>query len=175
MTTQLGTSPLAKNDFIPKYLYMTYVEEAPMGMVFATIDLMSGEDVIQFRRGTLPEDRIRRVTVRALVDSGAVTLCINELIQQQLGLLKVDEQTVELADGSRQVLDVVGPVEMRFENRRASVDALVLPGTSEVLLGAIPLESMDVLIDAKNQRLVVNPASPYMAQAKVKSPRPPRA
>jgi clan AA aspartic protease len=174
MAAQFHASPLAKNNYIPKYLYMTYVEEAPMGIVLANIELLSGEDVIQFRRGVLPEDRIRRVAVRAIVDSGAVTLCINELIQQQLGLLKVDVQTVELADGSRQVLDVVGPVEVRFENRRASVDALVLPGSAEVLLGAIPIESMDVLIDAKNQRLVVNPESPYMAQAKVKSPRPPR-
>jgi hypothetical protein len=89
-------------------------------------------------------------------------------LRAQLGLTKIEELLVELADGSRLALDVVGPVEIRFKNRRASVDALVLPGDSDVLLGAVPLELMDVLIDARNQRLIVNPAHPDQAQLNVK-------
>lgn len=172
--TPVRHSPLARNNYIPKHLFMTYVEEVPMGIVFAEIELLNNEDMMLFRRGKLPEDQVRRLSVKALVDSGASTLCLNQAITEQLGLVKVDEQTVELADGSLQLVDVAGPVEIRFENRRTSVEALVLPGDSEVLLGAIPIESMDVLVDPKNSRLIVNPASPYVPQAKAKSPRPPR-
>jgi hypothetical protein len=63
---------------------------------------------------------------------------------------------------------VVGPVEVRFENRRVSADAMVLPGNAEVLLGSIPLEGMDVVIDPKQQKLLVNPATPYMPKLSLK-------
>ncbi len=65
--------------------------------------------------------------------------------------------------------NVVGPIEVRFKNRRCSVDAMVLRGDSEPLLGAIPLEDMDVLVHPYRQELIVNPdQSPYFAQMKVK-------
>ena len=103
-----------------------------------------------------------------MVDSGAYMLAINENIMINLGLSKVDTQMIELADGSYQTKDVVGPIEIRFENRRANVDAIVLPGESEVLLGAIPMEDLDVSINPKEQKLVVNPESPYIAKKKMK-------
>ena len=55
---------------------------------------------------------------------------------------------------------MVGPIEVHFQNRRTVVEALVIPEVEEVLLGVIPLEGMDVLIDPKRQRLIVNPKSP---------------
>jgi predicted aspartyl protease len=85
-----------------------------------------------------------------------------------LGLSKVDTQMIELADGSYQTKDVVGPIEIRFENRRANVDAIVLSGDSEVLLGAIPMEDLDVTVNPKEQKLIVNPSSPYIAKKKMK-------
>lgn len=89
-----------------------------MGIVFAEIELLSGEDMIQLRKGSLSEDKVRRVAVTALVDSGATSLCINQAIREQLGLVKANEQVVEYADGTRESLDVVGPIEVRFQNRR---------------------------------------------------------
>ena len=68
-----------------------------------------------------------------------------------------------MADDTEIEVEVVGPVEVRFENRRTSVDAIVIPNVSEVLLGAIPMEDMDVLIDPREQKLVVNPKHPYVA------------
>jgi hypothetical protein len=59
-------------------------------------------------------------------------------------------------------------VELRFKNRRSYCSAMVLPGNSEVLLGVIPLEDMDVLIDPLRQELIVNPDHPYFAQMKLK-------
>jgi clan AA aspartic protease len=95
-------------------------------------------------------------------------LSINEQIKLQLDLQVLDEQEAELADGTLRKVNIVGPVEVRFENRRTTVDAVVLPNETEVLLGAIHQEDMDVLIDPKAQKLIVNPAHPYLAKKSLK-------
>ena len=135
-----------------------------MGLVFAEIELVSGDDLAFFRRGQLQEEQIHRCTVRAMVDSGATMLAIPEFIKRQLDLQKVTEIEAELADGSNLNLEVVGPVEVRFQNRRTNVEALVVPNSKTVLLGAMPMEGMDVLVDPKRERLVVNPESPDVAR-----------
>ena len=142
-----------------------------MGPVYAQLELISGDDLALLRRGMIREDQVKRVTVPALVDTGASTLCINEAIKAQLDLRAIDQRAVQMADGSIRLLELAGPVEIRFENRRSVLSALVLPGDSEVLLGAIPLEDMDVFIDPVKRQLVVNPASPSKATARAKSPR----
>ena len=139
-----------------------------MGITYAEIELISSDDVALHRRGYISEDQIKSLKVRALVDSGASLLVIPESIKQQLNLLKVDEQEAELADGTVISLEVVGPVEVRFENRKAIVSAMVVPGEVEILLGAIPMQAMDVLIDLKHERLIVNPKSPDVARMLLK-------
>jgi hypothetical protein len=64
--------------------------------------------------------------------------------------------------------DVVGPIEVKFKNRRCVVDALVLPGDNEMLLEAIPLKNMDILIYPYKQEFIVNTDHPYFAQMKMK-------
>lgn len=139
-----------------------------MGLVYADIELIRGADLVLFREGYLAEDKIRHMKVTALVDSGAYMLAINHQIKTQLNLQKVGEQAAELADDTQTRLEIVGSVELRFENRRANVDAMVLPGDAEVLLGSIAMEEMDVLIDPKQQRLIVNPENPYIAKKSLK-------
>ncbi|NER39953.1 MAG: clan AA aspartic protease [Oscillatoria sp. SIO1A7] len=139
-----------------------------MGLVYADIELISGDDLVLHRKGYIQEGQIKRINVKALVDSGAYMLAIDENIKTQLNLQKVDEKVAELADGSQLRLEVVGPVEIKFENRRANVDAMVLPSGSEVLLGSIPMEDMDVLIDPKQQKLIVNPETPYIPKMSLK-------
>src|SRR5205085_11045994 len=102
-------------------------ERSSMGLVYADLELINGDDLVLHRRGYIKEDEIKRMTVNVLVDSGALMLTINEEIKSQLGLQKVDERSAQLADGTVLNLDVVGPVEVRFANRRSSVDAMVLP------------------------------------------------
>lgn len=131
-----------------------------MGLVYAEIELISGDDLALHRRGYIREEDIKRMKVSALVDSGAEMLAINEQVKDDLNLFVLDTQRAELADGSKVELEIVGPVEIRFANRRASVDAIVLPGNVQILLGAIPMEEMDVLVDAKRQQLIVNPEHP---------------
>jgi len=140
-----------------------------MGLIHADIELISCGDIELARRGYISNEQIKKIKVSALVDSGAYMLSINEEIKMQLDLAVLDEQEAELADGTLRKVEIAGPVEIRFENRRTSVDAVVLPYKTEVLLGAIPMEDMDVLIDPRQQKLIVNPAHPYMAKKSLKS------
>jgi len=134
-----------------------------MGRVYADVELMNGLDLAKAQAGELPEEQVRRMPVRILADSGCGTLAIDESIRAQLGLARRERRTMQMADESVVTLDVVGPVEIRFENRRTNLDAVVLPGDAEPLLGAIPMQDMDVLVDPQRHRLVVNPAHPILA------------
>ena len=139
-----------------------------MGHVYADITLRNTVDVILAKRSNTPFENIQKMEVKALVDSGAMTLTINESIAKQLALDVLDQIEVTLADGSYRKCDIAGPVDIRFANRSAAIRALVLPGADEVLLGVIPLEEMDVIIDPATQKLAVHPDRPLMAQMKVK-------
>ncbi|MBC7784333.1 MAG: aspartyl protease family protein [Burkholderiales bacterium] len=99
--------------------------------------------------------------VEALADTGAVHLCIPETVQLRLRLEANQTKTVTLADGSQRQVPYVGPVEVRFKNRTGYVGALVMGDT--VLLGAIPMEDMDLVVLPLEQRVDVNPRSPDIA------------
>ena len=139
-----------------------------MGLVYADITLINSEDLILARRHIIGQEEIKEITISMLVDSGAYMMAINESIQEQLKLPIVDKRRAQMADGSIKEYDVVGPIEVKFKNRRCVVDAMVLPGENEPLLGSIPLEYMDVLIHPLRQELIVNPEHPNFAQMKMK-------
>ena len=139
-----------------------------MGLVYADIELINGDDLAMVRRGYMGEDKVKHMFVSALVDTGAYMLCINESIQEQLQLPVLETRKRQMANGSVSEYEVVGPVELKFRNRRTLCNAMVLPGDNQVLLGAIPLEDMDVLIHPQRQELIVNPDHPYFAQMKMK-------
>ena len=139
-----------------------------MGLVYADIELFNDGDLELVSRNLLKESSVRKISVNAMVDSGAYHLAINENIKSQLGLRVKKISIATLADGSQIELEVVGPVEVRFKNRSTTVDAMVLPGNSEVLLGAIPMEGMDVIINPLKQTLEVNPEHPYLPNFSLK-------
>lgn len=139
-----------------------------MGLVYAEIELTNGGDAYMFRQGMIDESEIKQITVNALVDSGAYMLTINDDVRNQLDLPLIEKQFATLADETQVEVEVVGPVDVRFENRSTTCRAVVLPTSSEVLLGAIPMEDMDVLIHPKEEKLVVNPKHPYVANKYLK-------
>lgn len=96
--------------------------------------------------------------VDALADSAALHLCIPQHVCARLQLEIISEKEVTLADGSRKLVPYAGPVEIRFKNRVGFTGALVFG--DQVLIGAIPMEDMDLVIIPKTRRLDVNPASP---------------
>jgi len=140
-----------------------------MGLIYASIELINGDDLSMVRRNVMGIDEVKRMQVSMLVDTGSVYMCINENIQEQLQLPVVDKRKGQLANGHIVEYDVVGPVEVRFKNRRCSLNAMVLPGDNEPLLGAIALEDMDVIIHPQRQELIVHPDHPYFAQMKLKA------
>ncbi len=139
-----------------------------MGLVYAEIELINGDDLGMVRRKLMDPDDVKRMSVKVLVDTGAYMLCINEAIQEQLQCPIVEKRKAETADGRILEFEVAGNVEVRFKNRSTTCRAMILYGDSEPLLGAIPLEDMDVLIHPQRQELIVNPEHPYFAQMKLK-------
>ena len=138
-----------------------------MGLVYADIELINADDLALVRKHIIGEE-VKRMNVSMLVDTGNVYMCINETVQEQLQLPIVEKRKGQLADGSIVEYEVAGPIEVRFKNRRCVVDAMVLQGGNELLLGSIPLEDMDILIHPQRQELIVNPEHPYFAQMKMK-------
>ncbi len=139
-----------------------------MAMVYAEIELINAGDIEMVRRSLMDKDDIKRMVVPMLVGSGAYMMAINETIQEQLQLPFKEKRKSLMADGSIVEHDVVGPIEVKFKNRSAVCNAVVLQGDNEPLLGAIPMEEMDVLIHPRRQELIVNPEHPYFAQLKMK-------
>ena len=139
-----------------------------MGLVYAEIELINGDDLALERKRIIDKDEIKRMRVTALVDTGSYMLAINENIQEQLQLPVVEKRKAQLATGQIIECDVVAPIELKFKNRRTTCSAMVLPGDAEVLLGSIPLEDMDVLIHPYRRELIVNPEHPHFAQMKLK-------
>jgi len=96
-----------------------------------------------------------------LADSAAVHLCIPTHVQIQLELEEIDRKEVTLADGSRTLVPYVGPIELRFKNRVGFAGALVMG--DQTLLGAIPMEDMDLVIILRTRTIDVNPISPNIS------------
>ena len=106
------------------------------------------------------------VEVDALADTGAIHLCIPLHIQMQLRLDEADAKEVALADGSRQLVPYVGPIELRYGNRVGFAGALVMGDTP--LLGAIPMEDMDLVVVPRTREVIVNPLNPNIATSVAK-------
>ncbi|MEM1120308.1 MAG: aspartyl protease family protein [Bacteroidota bacterium] len=139
-----------------------------MGLVYADITLVNYADTVLEGIGKIKKKEIRRIVSNMLVDSGAYMMAINETMKAQLGLKTIDKRKAELSNGPIVEFDVVGPIKVYSKNRMATCNALVLSGNKEPLLGAIPMEEMDVLIHPTKKELIVNPEHPIVAQHKMK-------
>ena len=131
-----------------------------MGLIFADIEL---------RNPTKPS--LKPLVLTALVDTGASYMCLPKHVATQLQLVPDTTDAdgtreVETADGSTHVVPYVGPLDVRFDNRRAYTGALVMG--DEPLLGAITMQDLDVVISPQDETIVVNPRSPNIARGKAK-------
>ncbi len=139
-----------------------------MGLVYADITLINAGDMEMAKRNMIGQDEVRQITTSMMADSGAYLMAVNQSIQDQLGLSFVEKRKAVMADGTVKEYDVVGPVYVKFKNRTAICSAILLEGDNEPLLGAIPMEEMDVMIHPKRQELVVNPEHPDYAVLSMK-------
>jgi clan AA aspartic protease len=117
---------------------------------------------IRIANAARPE--LEEIDANALVDSGAAELCISKLIALQLKLEPIEQRVVTYADGRRETVDYVGPVRVEVFGRHAFTGAMVTGGDG-VLLGATPMQTMDVLVDPARHQLIANPAYPNIPGA----------
>ncbi|MDP1592802.1 MAG: retroviral-like aspartic protease family protein [Gallionella sp.] len=108
------------------------------------------------------------VEVSALVDTGATFMCVSEEIALQLGfdITEVSRQVVTLADGHQRKVPKIAPIEIAFGNRTYVTEAVVLG--NEALMGVIPMEAMDLIVDPRQQILIANPQHPNYPVASAK-------
>ena len=125
-----------------------------MGMIQTEITLKNATDESKAREGLIREQEIRSITLTAVVDTGAASLVIGEELREKLGLCIVEERSVKLADGRQTACKLTETVEVHWKNRHWPCAAMVIPNAETVLLGAIPLEGMDLMINPKTQELV---------------------
>ena len=113
---------------------------------------------------------LEEIDAKALVDSGAIDLCIPRHVAIQLKLETLEQREVTFADGRKEAVDYVGPVKVECFGRHAFTGAMVMGDV--VLLGAIPMESMDLLIDPRRLQLIPNPENPNIPGALAMGVRP---
>jgi clan AA aspartic protease len=125
-----------------------------MGIVYSEIILKNALDVGKAREGLIPQTEVRAATVNALVDTGAGTLIINEEIREKLGLVIEGLRRATLAEGLSAPSQVTEPVNIYWKDRDTTCRAVVIPGADNILLGAIPLEDMDLIVDPQRRQLI---------------------
>ncbi|GHU08802.1 hypothetical protein FACS1894151_05350 [Spirochaetia bacterium] len=125
-----------------------------MGETYAEITLKNAGDVSNVKRRIIKKAEIRQITVQAMVDTGSTYLVINEKMRKQLGLQIEANDEIELADSRITTCKYTEPVTVHWKDRRTVCNAVVMPGANEALLGVIPLESMDLIVDPVDQQLV---------------------
>ena len=125
-----------------------------MGSVFEELTLENAGDVLAVQRGRMKESEIRSVVVNALVDTDAGTLVITEEVNQILGLKVHQIKESTLADGSKHMYKRMEPIRIHWKDRDTFCVPTMIPGAENILLGVIPLEDMDLMVDPKNEMLV---------------------
>lgn len=142
-------------------------ETLEMGMVRVDVVLTNSVDESNATHNIITTDQIRRCTANALVDTGSACTVVPQEVVDTLGLDIKGTRVAEYADGSKERVNVVGPLSLDIDGRWTIEEALVLG--DEVLIGQTVLEKMDLMVDCLRRRLVPNPAHPDYPVLIVKS------
>jgi clan AA aspartic protease len=129
-------------------------KELNMGEVRTEITLVNIGDAIKARDGIIPQSAVRRLTVNAVVDTGAWTLIINEATREKLGLLEEESAETTVAGGGTVPCQITEPVRIYWKDRNFPCNAAVIPDEEDVLMGALPLEGLDLMIHPKTQEVI---------------------
>ena len=130
-----------------------------MGRFSVEFEIANHQDVIATRLGMLTADKIRRARLSGVVDTGATRLVLPGSVVSALGLPSTGEITVRFADGRQDKKEVVGDVQVQIYDRSSVFTAVVEPGRTDALIGAIVLEELDYIPDCTTQKLV--PRDPH--------------
>ncbi|MHC4201836.1 MAG: clan AA aspartic protease [Planctomycetota bacterium] len=104
----------------------------------------------------------KSVEVEALVDTGAMMLVLPQNIVDELGLRKIEKRTVRYADNRTAVKTLYGVVRLEINGRAGDFDVIAEAEGTQPLLGQIPLEHLDLIVDPVARKVLPNPRSPDM-------------
>ena len=127
--------------------------DAKMGRFSVEVSLANLQDQVVAEAGVLSPDKVRRVKLSGIVDTGATRLVLPANIVKTLGLTERGEINCKYADGRRAKRKVVGDVVLEFGGRRGVFSAVVEPNRKDALIGAIVLEELDLIPDCIAQKL----------------------
>jgi len=134
---------------------MNNPDTANMGRFSVDIEIANNEDLVEVRRGHLDAAKVRRMTVRGVVDSGATRLVLPQAVAKALGLpVKKEKIRVRYADGRRGLRSEVEEARVTILGRDGVFSAVVEPKRDSALIGAIVLEDLDFLMDCTKLCLV---------------------
>ena len=125
-----------------------------MGVVYTEITIKNAVDTVCAKQGFIREEQVRSVPVTAMVDTGTLTLVISEELRQQLGLGIIGFRYIAFINYKTETARVTEPVEVHWKDRFFIGNAWVLSDRGAPLLGLLPLEYMDLMVDPVNQVLV---------------------
>ncbi len=125
-----------------------------MGRFSVTVELTNDKDLGQAELGQISADKVRRVRVSGLVDSGATRLVLPESVAKQLGLEMTGTTTVRYADGRTADRAVAQRIRLGYAGRESIFNAIIEPGRDAALIGAIVMEDLDLIIDCTGQQLI---------------------
>ncbi len=132
---------------------MVAMKDDKIGRFSVQVELANYDDMARAQAGDIPAERVRRLELRGVVDSGAMRLVLPETVVRQLGLRTTGQVDVRYADGRVTQRDMVGGIHLTWGDRSSVFNAIVEPARESALIGAIVLEDLDLVVDCTNQRL----------------------
>lgn len=129
-----------------------------MGEVKIKVKIINAGDEALSRRGEIRKDQIRSEVVEAVVDTGATTSVLTREIAARLGLEVIRQEPAVYANHYREDVDIAEPIIWEYDIRRCVEEPFIMG--NEVLIGQIPLERMDLVVDCKLQQVIPNPLHP---------------
>ncbi|TMQ34983.1 MAG: hypothetical protein E6K70_04745 [Planctomycetota bacterium] len=125
-----------------------------VGRFAVQFEVANNGDLVVAQRGLLEPEKVRRVTISGVVDSGATRLVLPESVVKKLGLSSQGKVKVRYANRQTETRDAVKEVHVRLQGRDGVFTAVVEPKRRTALIGAIVLEDLDFVVDCTQQRLV---------------------
>jgi predicted aspartyl protease len=134
------------------------MESSVMGRVLTEATIESLKDLWDCERGMIPAEQVRRITLAdALVDTGATLLALPTRMIQQLGLTRRSSKRVTSSSGQTET-GIYDTVRLTIQGRSCTMDVMEVPDEVPVLIGQLPLEHLDLVVDLRNRCLIGNPA-----------------
>jgi len=133
---------------------MIRAQEEIMGRFAVDLELANNDDIARACAGDITPDQVRRLKLPGVVDTGATRLVVPESVAQRLGLRSGGETAVRYADGRTAERAIATSIHLGLAGRSSVFDAVVEPGRDSALIGAIVMESLDLVVDCTHQSLV---------------------